>query len=185
MASDPSFKDLEVVLPRDREMTSAEAYSNLQSFLITSTSWYLNKKRNKRRWSKFLRFGAIVLAVSGGLVPIADGVWVDSPHNIGYLLLGVAAGFQLLDRGFGFSAGWSRHLSTAIALQECSMQLAFEYSRLKDVLEADREAEWALISTVSKRVWKIIGMETTSWASDFASVMDEIEKTSAVSHPPS
>ncbi|WP_142057783.1 SLATT domain-containing protein [Pseudarthrobacter sp. B4EP4b] len=155
-------------------MTAAEAYEAMQSFLASATTWYLTKKATKRRLARSTRFLSIVTAVLGGLIPVGASLWPDVPSAAGYVLFGVAAGLQLLDRGFSLSSGWSAHLRTALKLQEISGELAMAYSQQNSLALKDEADRWALLVKASETAWDVIGSETEAWANGHLSVAEEI-----------
>jgi hypothetical protein len=167
-------KDLELPVSLSGAMTAADAYEAVQAFLASAASWYLMKKASKRRLARSIRFLCILSAVAGGLLPVGTTLWPGVPSATGYVFLGVAAGLQLLDRGFSLSAGWSGHLSTALKLQESSTELALAYSQLNSSSMSDEAARWDLIVRVSEQAWHVIGLETDAWATNLTSVAEEI-----------
>lgn len=157
----------------ERPMTLDEAYVALQRFISSSTQWYLHKKAVKRRWARVLRLLTIVTVVLGGLAPVVGALWQGFETSVGFILLGLAGGFQILDRSFGYSSGWSRNLATAMSLEACAAKLAFEFSRLKSRPSED-ENMWQLLIMASDEAWQIISSETSTWLSDFRAEMEEI-----------
>jgi hypothetical protein len=88
----------------------AEAYAD------EAILWYLRGKRGKRLGSRILRALAIALAVAGVVAALLSGGGLVSP-SVGYVLLTLGAGCLAFDYFFGFSAGWTRDMATAQALQ--------------------------------------------------------------------
>lgn len=157
----------------ERPVSLDEAYVALQAYMDTAAHWYLRKKAVKRRWARALRLLTIIAVVLGGLTPIVSGFWSELPAAVGYVLIGLAAGMQLLDRSFSFSGGWSRNLSAAMSLEACGAKLALEFSRLKS-RSADSDDLWQLLIAASGEMWNIIAVETSSWRTDFESALEDI-----------
>jgi hypothetical protein len=157
----------------DRPLSLDEAYVGVQGFLSSSAQWYFYKKAVKRRWARALRLLTIIAVVLGGLAPVAGALWQGFETSIGFILLGLAGGFQVLDRSFGYSAGWSRSLATAMSLEACAAKLALEFSRLKSRSSEDEDM-WQLLIVSSNEAWQIISSETSNWLSDFQAEIEDI-----------
>ena len=152
--------------------------------------WYWAKKRTKAGMSMFLRFVAIILFVLGGLVPIVKAtlpaaVVARFPFDFGqsgYLLIGIAAGCVGLDRFFGYSTGWIRYVTTAMAIEKSLEEFRFEWSRnMAKMRGASPTAEQldALIQTCtafSLAIRNQVEQETKAWVVEFQSNLSQLEK---------
>ncbi len=152
--------------------------------------WYWNKKRSKARMSMVLRFAAIILFVLGGLVPIVKAtlpatVAAMFPFDFGqsgYLLIGIAAGCLGLDRYFGYSTGWIRYVTTAMAIEKSLEEFRFEWSRNMAKMRGappTQEQLDALIQTCtafSLAIRNQVEQETKSWVVEFQTNLSRLEK---------
>src|SRR5438067_1848615 len=129
--SNLSWKDPDV------ESSLAELRRYVESEAQRQISWYDGKKTRKAQVSMVLRFVAILLFVLGGLVPIIKATLLPEviaklPFDFGqagYLLIGVAAGCVGLDRYFGYSTGWIRYITTAMAIEKSLESYRMEWAR--------------------------------------------------------
>lgn len=108
----------------EQETTSLDKLRNLATLLedrtIGTVQWYLHRKKWPRRLSQGVRFLAIVLAIMGGLSPLAASAeLVDgkSLNQLGYVFIALAGAILLTDRYFGFSSSWMRFMTAQMALQ--------------------------------------------------------------------
>jgi hypothetical protein len=153
-------------------------------------TWYYAKKRRKAQVSTSLRFTSILLFVMGGLVPIIKAtlrpeVIGKLPFDFGqagYLLIGVAAGCVGLDRFFGYSTGWIRYITTAMAieksLEEYRMDWARNIAKLRGGPPNEQQLD-QLIQTCQAFILAIKGQveqETKAWVAEFQSNLTQLEK---------
>ena len=152
--------------------------------------WYWDKKRAKAHASMFLRFVAIILFVLGGLVPIVkatlpNAVAARVPFDFGqsgYLLIGVAAGCMGLDRFFGYSTGWIRYVTTAMAIEKSLEEFRLEWTRnmarMRGAAPTPEELE-RLIQTCaafSLAIKSQVEQETKAWVVEFQTNLSQLEK---------
>jgi hypothetical protein len=152
--------------------------------------WYWDNKRSKAYTSMVLRFVAITLFVLGGLVPIVKATLPAStvgkfPFDFGqsgYLLIGIAAGCVGLDRFFGYSTGWIRYVTTAMALEKSLEQFRLEWARdMAKIRGAPPTPEQLenLIQTCgafSLAIKTQVEQETKAWVVEFQSNLSQLEK---------
>jgi hypothetical protein len=152
--------------------------------------WYWDKKRAKAHMSMFLRFMAIILFALGGLVPIVKAtlpapVVARFPFDFGqsgYLLIGVAAGCMGLDRFFGYSTGWIRYITTAMAIEKSLEEFRLEWTRnmasMRGAPPTSEQLE-RLIQTcaaVSVAIKSQVEQETKAWVVEFQTNLSQLEK---------
>ena len=152
--------------------------------------WYWGKKRAKANMSMFLRFVAIILFALGGLVPIVKAtlpatIVTKFPFDFGqsgYLLIGIAAGCIGLDRFFGYSSGWIRYVTTAMALEKSVEEFRLEWTRnmakMRGAPHAPEQLE-TLIQTCRAFNLAIRGQveqETRAWVVEFQTNLSQLEK---------
>jgi hypothetical protein len=152
--------------------------------------WYFRKMKVKSQASTALRFVAVALFVAGGLVPILKGILPPDtvrklPFDLGetgYLLLGMAAGCLALDRFFGYSTGWIRYITTALALEKSLEEFRMEWTRTLAKLRggAPNEAQLdQLILTCenfSVAIRSQVEQETKAWVAEFESNLSQLER---------
>jgi hypothetical protein len=100
--------------------------------------WSFTSKASKGLWSRLLRFLAIALSTTAGILPIAisllKGKYPALQHLetglVVSLLLGAAAGVLGLDHFFGFSSGWVRYVLTATAIQGALEEFRMDWQLL-------------------------------------------------------
>ena len=152
--------------------------------------WYWDKKRAKAQMSMFLRFVAIILFALGGLVPIVKAtlpatVMAKFPFDFGqsgYLLIGVAAACMGLDRFFGYSTGWIRYITTAMAIEKSLEEFRLEWTRnmarMRGASPTPEQLDM-LLQTCAAFTLAIKGQveqETKAWVVEFQNNLSQLEK---------
>jgi hypothetical protein len=157
-----------------------KVFQEVCSDLLRAADWYMDKKKVKRRWSRFLRLMSICFAVAGGLVPFLHSLF-EIRLELGYVLLAVAGGLQFLDRAFGYSFGWARQLKAALALESCLREFELTYAEEVALGRSD-EQKWLTLRQFSQRGWDIISLETAEWVEGHTRFTSELPG-SAVQSP--
>jgi hypothetical protein len=176
---------------KDTELDSAlkALYQYTEAVARHSIDWYWRKKSWKARMSWMLRLVVIILFTLGGLVPIIKATLPDLVRTdtfdfgqAGYLLIAVAAGCLGLDRFFGYSSGWIRYVTTAMAieksLEEYRMEWAMLTSRLQgqpaggDLVEQLIQLSKHFLVSVRSQVEE----ETKLWAMEFQTTLVQLER---------
>lgn len=153
-------------------------------------AWYYAKKTWKARISTALRFASILLFVMGGLVPIIKATLGPDAINklpfdfgqAGYLLIGIAAGCIGLDRFFGYSTGWIRYITTAMAieksLEEYRMEWARNITKLRGAPPNEQQLDQLIqtCETFSLAIRTQVEQETKAWVAEFQSNLAQLEK---------
>jgi hypothetical protein len=190
MASSPidlsrlSWKDADV----DSSLSVLHQYVEDQA--QKQVQWYWAKKRAKAYVSMFLRFVAIILFVLGGLVPIVKAtlpatVVAKIPFDFGqsgYLLIGVAAGCMGLDRFFGYSTGWIRYITTAMAIEKSLEEFRLEWTRdmakMRGAPPTPEQLETLIqtCATFSLAIKSQVEQETKAWVVEFQTNLSQLEK---------
>jgi hypothetical protein len=179
-----SWKDADV----DNSLSVLHQYVEDQA--QKQIQWYWDKKRAKAHMSMFLRFVAIILFAFGGLVPIVKAtlppaVTAKFPFDFGqsgYLLIGVAAGCMGLDRFFGYSTGWIRYVTTAMAIEKSLEEFRLEWARIMAKMHGAPPAPdqlEALIQTCaafSLAIKSQVEQETKAWVVEFQTNLSQLEK---------
>jgi len=153
-------------------------------------AWYHAKRKVKASISTALRFVAILLFVLGGLVPIVKATLTpDTLRRIGfdfgqtgYLLLAIAAGCVAMDRFFGYSSGWIRYITTALALEKSLEEFRLEWTRQIARLRGGQPDEDELdrlirtCETFSLAIRGQIEQETKAWVVEFENNLSQLER---------
>ena len=174
--------DVENSLNALRQYVESEAQKQID--------WYYAKKRKKAAMSSALRFISIILFVMGGLVPIIKATLPASatakfPFDFGqagYLLIGVAAGCMGLDRFFGYSTGWIRYITTAMAIEKSLEEYRLEWARamckIHGVHPTDEQLEELIqiSSMFSLAIKSQVEQETKTWVTEFQSNLAQLER---------
>ena len=164
-------------------------YKHAEARAESTITWYLRAKASKSFNSRALRLLTILLGTLGGLAPILDSAgltgWLPmgaEATEIGFLLLGLAAACVAVDKLFGFSSGWMRYITTAMALQEDLSHLRMDWaatmvrSRSRPLSTTDilwqLERIRAFFDTIDGRVMQ----ETRAWIAEFQTNLADIER---------
>jgi hypothetical protein len=151
------------------------AYVDLLKLYESVIGWYLDEKRRKSRRSKLLRGLAIVLGVTGGVVPIVSGIFPAIDSRIGYIFLAVAGGCGLADRTFGYTAAWNRFVRLAVEANTLFLGLQMAWRQIA-VQNSSLEGQWELLSNYSDRLSSLVLSETIGWSDDLRSSVEDLAK---------
>ena len=152
--------------------------------------WYFRKIKAKSQASTALRFASIVLFVVGGLVPILKSTLTAEalkkiPFDFGqtgYLLIAIAAGCLALDRFFGYSTGWIRYITTALAIENSLEEFRMEWTRRSAKLQGEAPNETELdqllltCATFSLAIRSQVEHETKAWVVEFQSNLAQLQE---------
>lgn len=168
----PSFN-----LKQDSNATSATAdavYAAITDYYREVAAWYLHEKEKKKWASKIIRAISLILAVTGGIVPLAVAAGLGMNPSVGYVLLALAGGLQLADRYFGYSEAWSRYIAVAMRCNALNLQLQVEWARMVAYApDAQRTDTWNLLTSHAGLLGETISSETEDWSSSLQKSIDE------------
>jgi chaperonin cofactor prefoldin len=160
-------------------------------------AWYARKKKWKVRLSQWLRLGAILLVILGGMAPIIGGLFSvgvlggAQTNNVlagyiinqaGYMALAVAAGLALLDRYFGFSTGWIRYITTLIQLEHAKAAFLFEWIAALAPISGSQLDSAQILTFLKKaqdfqaKLLSMVEKETQEWVAEFQTNLKELER---------
>ncbi|HEX3746650.1 MAG TPA: SLATT domain-containing protein [Bryobacteraceae bacterium] len=179
-----SWKELDI----DTSLAGLRLY--VESEAQKQIAWYHTKRQRKAAISTALRFTTILLFVLGGLVPVVKAMLAPAmlarlPFDFGqtgYLLLAIAAGCVAMDRFFGYSTGWIRYITTALALEksldEFRLEWARHIARLGGALPIGVELDRLILTcqTFSLAVRSLVEQETHAWVAEFESNLAQLER---------
>jgi hypothetical protein len=182
MLANLSWKELDV------DASLAALREHVENEAQRQIDWYHAKRKVKASVSTGLRFVAILLFVLGGLVPIVKATL--APETIrrigfdfgqtGYLLLAVAAGCVAMDRFFGYSSGWIRYVTTALALEKSLEEFRLEWARYIAKLRGGQPNESELdqlirtCETFNLAIRGQIEQETKAWVTEFENNLSQL-----------
>jgi len=186
---------------KNNESTNLERLHDYAVQLANSAiDWYIHKKFIKKRFSRSLHVLSYLFAILGALVPLFK---IFSPeveskilHSIGLaadhgsiaveaalVLIGVAGGFNLIDRFAGFTNDWMRYMATAMRLNQELIEFQFRWSELeraastnpsppdppgkRAIKEIDPiKSKIDMVHKFCSRVLSIVEEETSAWADE-------------------
>ncbi|MCL6257452.1 SLATT domain-containing protein [Aquiflexum sp. TKW24L] len=168
--------------------TLKEIYDKVISKANEASNWYAYSKKNKKKYSKWIRFWSIILFGFGGLIPLINALFLENDFkfnflNLGYISIAFAGTLLLLDRFFGFSSGWIRYMTTEMEIQkkirEFELRWEIETFRADLVSIPPEEAKELLrmLMDFSVLIDEIVKEETSSWVTEFQSSMAELQKS--------
>ena len=137
--------------------------------------WYVEEKRKKAAASKVLRVLSIAGLTLGTVTPalsILSGGAI--PAESGYVVLGLAGGFLLLDKGFGFSSAWGRYMVSATKILSSLKGRQVKWSMLLAEWRGGQADETTLIEEAREIITGIVidlhdvlEGETAEWLGEF------------------
>lgn len=156
--------------------------------------WYYDKKRWKSRMSSGIRLLSIVFFSVGGLVPLikatfsAASIAAVVPNSLdfgqlGYLIIAVGAGLIALDKFFGYSSGWIRYITTALAIERSIDEFRLEWARATAALQGNQPTAeqldrlLQLCKDFAVSVRSQVEQETKAWVLEFQSNLADLEKS--------
>jgi SMODS and SLOG-associating 2TM effector domain 2 len=167
--------------------------------------WYLEKKRGKELRAKAMHVLTYISGILAAIIPLFMIIVPEFEILRGHfgnprefaaeaalLLIGIAGGFNIIDRSAGYSADWMRYIVTATQLNSLLVQFEFEWNALsRAVLPAQPppdqkpavvpnslppqakksdvapdEQRIDLVKTFCLKVLNVIGGETEVWANE-------------------
>ena len=179
-----SWKEIDI----DGSLVTLRRY--VESEAQRQIDWYYAKRQRKASVSTALRFSAILLFVLGGLVPILKATLTPDAVShlgfdfgqVGYLLIAIAAGCVGMDRFFGYSTGWIRYITAALALEKSLEEFRLEWARhiarLRGIAPTEIELDQLILTceTFTLAVRNQVEQETHAWVAEFESNLSQLER---------
>jgi YD repeat-containing protein len=173
-------------LPQLDGREQSEAYEYIFRWVekeaLEAHSWYIDEKRYKALASKSLRFISIILLTAGTLFPVLSLVSSGRINaEYGYIALGCAGGLLLMDRGFGFSASWTRYMVSAAKILSVMKKYQVMWALLNvetphgDALQQKYDEAERIIREFAGEIFMVLEEETSSWISEFNSNLDRLQ----------
>jgi hypothetical protein len=177
----------EILAGKDHADAIAAIYAHVEAAAASSMAWYAQRKLGKAAASRALRALAILLTITGGLMPIIHGIYPQAwIAQLGFALLALAAGAVAADRYFGISSGWIRYVTAMLAIQRALADFHLDWSGLLLSVADDGASEAARLGRFLDRarqfqheVLKVVDEETQAWVAEFQSSLADLEKTLA------
>ncbi|MET9002078.1 SLATT domain-containing protein [Amycolatopsis sp. NPDC004169] len=149
-----------------------EVFQALCKVHVETISWYLAEKRRKAFAAKFLRGVSIVFLTAGSMIPLFAPIYQSVSPYWGYILLGVAAAAQLVDRHFGFTKAWSRCVASAMEVNSNLLKMQARWWVPQD---PPKESQSDLLTLYADNLGAIISSETAGWVDEMAKVAQDLE----------
>lgn len=180
-----NLSPLKVFSKIEPETTALDKLQNLAVLLeertIGTILWYLHRKKWPRWLSRGVRFTAIVLAILGGLWPLAASAnLIDgkSQSQLGYVFIALAGAILLTDRYFGFSSSWMRFMTVQMSLQRAleKFQLNWTVWQIQAATQAAPPSSLsseqigcgiAMLSNFQTEIGTLIDQEFQTWVAEF------------------
>ncbi|WP_445276821.1 SLATT domain-containing protein [Streptomyces sp. DSM 41033] len=158
-----------------------EIFRWAESEALSLHAWYLAEKKGKALASKITRVFSIVMLTLGASFPtlaLLTDKWVRPEW--GYIALAAGGGAVVLDRTFGFSASWTRYMTTAAALGRSIAKVQAEWILWRAKGSDDLEVLIGeVIAPFFDEVNEIVEIETGEWASVFGENLSELHSALA------
>ena len=160
----------------------------------SAIAWYYAKKPWKAWGSQVLKLATLLATALGGLIPIIAAFGWSPFHGgtaqvntlqfnqVGYLCFALAAAFLGFDRYFGYSTGWMRYITTAMALETALRNFRLDWARATaaqgGVAPSGENLEALLkkIQDFCVAARALVEKETQAWVTEFQSNLSELEK---------
>jgi SMODS and SLOG-associating 2TM effector domain 2 len=186
----PSWKQDQVAASLDSLRQYAE--NDVQAAI----DWYFAKKPWKATASQGLKLLTLAATGIGGLMPIVSATGVFSRglqgadvqirelrvDQCGYLCFGLAAAFLAFDKYFGYSTGWMRYMTTAMALDTALRNFRLDWAKATSTL-AGAVPSGPVLETLLQKIQDfcvaartIIEKETQAWVAEFQTNLNQLEK---------
>lgn len=158
-------------------------YLHVENKARKMIGWYINKKRSPARWSRWLRFLAIMFAGIGGLCPLLQNLGGYNFNQLGYVALGLMAAILGFDKFFGFSSAWMRYMLTQIRLQKMFAEFQLEWLKRRSFVDKDLSKEKAeelfgFLQAFQVSLLAEVEQEIQSWVAEFQSNLLQLDKAS-------
>ena len=190
-----NLSPLKVFSKIEPETTALDKLQNLAVLLedrtIGTILWYLHRKKWPRRLSRGVRFTAIVLAIMGGLWPLAAGANLidgQSRSQLGYVFIALAGAILLTDRYFGFSSSWMRFMTVQMALQRAlekfqlnwtvwQIQVGSQTATPSSLSSEQISSGITMLSNFQTEIGTLIDQEFQTWVAEFKEQLANLQAT--------
>ena len=172
-----------------------------ESYVESAIGWYYAKKTWKARASQWSRGLVLVATGLGGLIPIISSTVIFSNgknvaeaqkvqlqilqvNQWGYLFFALGAALFAFDRYFGYSTGWMRYISTAMALETALLNFRLDWTKATAQLAGSAlsvDSLEILIQTIHDfciAARTLVEKETQAWVVEFQSNLSQLERKS-------
>lgn len=134
--------------------------------------WYQKYQTTKGQWSKGIRFTSILLLILSTLMPYFSSINKNPDLlYIGYVFAGVAGGFLLLDKHYGFSTSWVRFVLTKLDLENLHYLFIKKWQIIRlnhsPLTPANFIVLVEALMAFQEQINGIVKAESTTWAQEF------------------
>lgn len=161
-----------------------ETFTVVESYLIDTSRWYLERRISPSRKSKFLRALGAISIIVGAVLPLLHSVAPDSVEaQWGFVFLALGGGAVLFDRLFGYSASWTRYVKAGIFLQNALADAQIQFTKIyvsmdpESPTDQDIESLLLVISTLRRLASKVVEDETQSWTGYISESVEELTRS--------
>ncbi|MEW6271163.1 MAG: DUF4231 domain-containing protein [Thermodesulfobacteriota bacterium] len=187
-SSDTSAGNGAATPPGWDEPRRTDALERLHARVVKSADdaagYYARGAASKRRWARWLRLAAIVLAAIGSVFPVLTGLIggrdaIDATWAS--ILLAGAATAVGLDRFFGFSSAWMRFITAKMQLEHLREQFDIDWQASVAAWEGrppTKEQTLGSLAVLKKfllEAHRIVRDETELWIREFQDSLQQVD----------
>lgn len=165
-----------------------EIFGYVMSAAEETIDWYVGAKNVKRHFARTIRVSSILLGAAAALLPTIIELFPDNNRlHIGagwtVVLIGIAGTLLLLDRFFGFSAGWMRYISTELQLRQITQEFQMDWEAEKVIWQGNPPSTDQITQMVARckamitQINNLVRDETNAWIKEFESAISQIDES--------
>ena len=167
-----------------------DRFNHFEDYVTSKLAWYRKRSRKHALLSKSIKYLSISFLIIASLVPIVQAIILSMSNasnakdlssilsNVGYLILAVAGGFNLVDQQFGFSSGYLRFVATRMEIDRLWHEFLFKWYCLTEHTQEGKmldEALCALILEYKDKIDDEESKETDTWINEFRTNQSELQ----------
>ena len=150
-------------------------YEHVVDCYVRCISWYMAEKQAKARWAKVLRGLGIFAVVLGGIIPLISVIDSRINSNLGYILIALAAGLQLMDSFLGMSSAWKRYVLTATRLNSLLLSFQADWLHIISQSKIDAEQVGEIASQYLKSLAVGLSADTEEWNVELGQAIRDLD----------
>ena len=161
-------------------------YRHVIERAIKTIKWYLNAKAPKRYYGRFLRIAALVLATTGGIIPVVAQIVPRVQPAWSSIILIIAAALVTADYLLGFSRGWMRYMETALRLHSLLDDFQYEWEKQRitwsnnSVTPGQLNKALTSLQLFVQEINSQVRNETSGWAAEFTDSLKSLDAAARV-----
>jgi hypothetical protein len=171
---------------------ATESLEKIFAYVMTAAEetidWYVRAKNIKRHFARGIRVLAILLGAAAALLPtIIELFSADNKQHMSagwtVVLIGSAGTLLLLDRFFGFSAGWMRYIATELQLRQITQEFQMDWEAEKVTWQGSAPSVAQITQMVARckamitQINTLVRDETNAWIKEFESTISQIDES--------